>query len=109
MTKLLLALALLLTGCTAPAVVPTPAPVASFDLNAFTALATAQATIEAAKLQAMSVPSLKGVVSQAIAAYNATEAAWQLYHAGGVGAPSQAEMQAQLDFLKGALGLLGVK
>lgn len=106
-----LALALILcavptfTGCagSAPATATTPTAPVSFDKQAYEALRTIKAGLQEATKQFGTNPAAKVPLNTAIKAYNLAEASWQLYHAAKAGAPTQAELQKQIDAAKTAL------
>lgn len=105
-----LLLVISLSGCaTTQTSVPRPGSISAFDSDAATILETAKATIDEAKKQfPPPVPEkVRVVLNPAIEAYNLAAASWQLYHAQAAGAPSLADLQAQLATLKTAIAAVG--
>ena len=71
-------------GCKAANAKLPPGAINSFDAQSYQSLMVAQATLNTLKLDeptiVVSVPQFKTILNQAIADYNAAEAAWKTYH-----------------------------
>ncbi len=96
---------LLMTGC-AKTVAVHPGSISNFDSYAYDILLVEQDALNTARAQyaAGQLPaSAKTVLNNAIAQYNATEVAWQSYHASGSG---QSTLQQSLDGLVALVGAL---
>jgi len=74
-------------GCKTASKPLPPGALNTFDATSYDALMQAQATLNVLKTDAPSleaqVPAFKGILNQAIKDYDAAEAAWKTYHAGG--------------------------
>jgi len=100
-TRFVLAVALLAclgaSGCGPQTItIHHPGAINAFDDQVYTVLIDAKAGIESAKINLSKFPLAAPFINQAIDAYNAAAAAWQLYHARAANAPSDAVLGAKL-------------
>jgi len=96
----------LMAGCTKNPIAVHPGSISNFDSYAYDILIVEQDAITQARTQyvAGQLPeSAKTVLNNAITQYNATETAWQAYHANGAG---QSTLQQALDGLVALVGAL---
>jgi N-methylhydantoinase B/oxoprolinase/acetone carboxylase alpha subunit len=99
-------LVMLMAGCTKNPVAVHPGSISNFDSYAYDILLVEQDAITTARAQyvAGQLPAAaKPILNNAIAQYNATQAAWQSYHASGAG---QSTLQQALDGLVALVGAL---
>jgi len=76
----LVALLVACLACTKNAQVTIPGSLNDFDATAYKTLLTVQTSIEEAKTQLGTHPQIKGPLNAVIAAYNAAQDAYKLYH-----------------------------
>jgi len=69
-----------------------PGAINAFDDQAYSVLKDAQAAIFEAKASLAKFPAAAPTLNKLIRAYNAANEVWQLYHANGAGAPTQATL-----------------
>lgn len=110
MTRWLLAIALLLTGCAAktPKTPAAPTTAAAIDQQIATGLADAAAIIQGLEPLVVQYPGLKDPLNRAIAIYTTAKAAENVYHSAVAsgGNPDPSELKAQIQQLLAAVGSL---